>query len=475
MKTAVSLWSIFCVLAVSAASASAQCSAVSGCQTCADGQTYRIEYKTVCEQRQVTAYRIEYETVCEQRQVTSYKPVWETAVRENRYTVARPVFETAVREETYTVQRPVYETAEREERYTVMHPVYETAYRTQCRTVLRPVTTCQTRYVDQGCYAEQMVLKPSWPSTRLTWQSAACSVDPATGQTVYRRAGLYWTKTNCGKYEVQKVWHPNIVAQQVQQTNYVPQTVTEQVPYQVCRYVPEQVVRKVPYQVCRMVCEQQVRKVPVQTCRMVYEEHVQKVPYQVCKMVAEQHTVNVPHVVEKRVPVTYTYSVPHVICYRVPLDACGNPIVQPSAPAVESPTPAEQPTPAQHPSGNAADVKPSLNSGDRGAAAARDEEECDPRERRFGTAADAQESRPGGFGVSVETDVVQPVHHKRQKLMQKETLQQVLTELPDEVNVDSLVEKLYLLDKIEQGERQFDRGEGIPHEVAKQRLEKWLK
>ena len=130
-------------------------------------QTYRLEYQTVCEQHQATAYRVEYETVCEQHQVTSYKPVWETAVRENRYTVARPVTETALREEVYTVQRPVYETAEREESYTVLKPVYETAFRTECRTVYQPVTTCQTQYIDQGCYTDQVVLKPSWPSTRL--------------------------------------------------------------------------------------------------------------------------------------------------------------------------------------------------------------------------------------------------------------------------------------------------------------------
>ena len=55
--------------------------------------------------------------------------------------------------------------------------------------------------------------------------------------------------------------------------------------------------------------------------------------------------------------------------------------------------------------------------------------------------------------------------------MQKETLQQMLVELPEEVNVDSLVEKLYLLEKIEQGERQLARGEGVPHEEAKQRLD----
>ena len=227
--------------------------APSGCLACADGQTYRIVYQTVFEQQQVTAYRIDYETVIEERPVTTYKPVWETAVRENRYTVARPVVETAEREETYTVQRPVYETAEREEAYTVMKPVYETAYRTEYHTVYQPVTTYRTQYVDQGCYAEQMVLKPCWPVTRLAWQSGGCTVDPVTGQTVYQRAGLYWVQTPRGEYEVQRVWHPNVVAQQIPQTCMVPQTVAQQVPMQVCKYVPETVVRKVPVQVCRMV------------------------------------------------------------------------------------------------------------------------------------------------------------------------------------------------------------------------------
>lgn len=366
MKTSVRL-TAFSALTLLAATASAQvCCPASGCQTCADGQTYRIVYQTVCEQRQATAYRIECETVCEQRQVTTYKPVWETAVRENRYTVARPVFETAEREETYTVQRPVYETAEREECYTVMQPVYETAYRTQYRTVMRPVVTCQTRYVDQGCYAEQIVLKPGLPSTRLTWQPAACTVDPVTGQTVYQRAGLYWTQTPRGRYEVQKVWQPNVVAQQVQQTSYVPETVAEQVPYQVCKYVPQQVVRKVPYQACRMVTEQCVRKVPVRTCRMVYEEVVDRVPYQVCRMVAQQETINVPRVVEKRVPVTYTYTVPRVICYRIPLDACGNPIEQTAPPATVAPPSVERPTPAKQPpaaNGGGSGEKPALGPG----------------------------------------------------------------------------------------------------------------
>jgi hypothetical protein len=330
-------------------------------------QTYRLDYQTVCEQHQATAYRVEYETVCEQHQVTSYKPVWETAVRENRYTVARPVTETALREEVYTVQRPVYETAEREESYTVLKPVYETAYRTECRTVYQPVTTCQTRYIDQGCFIDQVVLKPCAPSTRLTWLPASAAVDPLTGRAVYQRAGLYWTQTPGGSYEVQKVWRPNVVPQQVQQTSYVPQTVTQQIPVQVCKYMPEQMVRKVPVQVCRMVSEQQVRRIPVTTCKMVYEERVQQVPYQVCRMVAQQQTISVPHVVERRIPVTYTYTVPRLVCYRVPLDACGNPIVAspslPLSPPCETGVPAmrQEPTPAKR-RNNAADVPPQIDS-----------------------------------------------------------------------------------------------------------------
>lgn len=317
---------------VLASSGAAQSCCDSGAVTC--GQTYRLVYQTVCEQRQVTAYRIEYENVCEERQVTAYKPVWETAVRENRYTVARPVYETAEREETYTVMKPVYETAEREECYTVMRPVYETSCRTEYHTVMQPVTTLQTRFVDRGCFAEQMVLKPGLPATRLTWQSAGCAVDPATGQTVYQRPGLYWSQTPRGRYEVQRVWQPNVIAEQVPQVSYVPQTVARQIPVQVCKYVPERVVRKVPYQVCRMV--------------------------------AEQQTVRVPRTVEKRIPVTYTYNVPRLVCYRIPLDACGEPIGQPatmaapsSSAVMESPRQPTPVAPTKQPS-TSADVKPEL-------------------------------------------------------------------------------------------------------------------
>jgi hypothetical protein len=54
--------------------------------------------------------------------------------------------------------------------------------------------------------------------------------------------------------------------------------------------------------------------------------------------------------------------------------------------------------------------------------------------------------------------------------MKKALIEQVIAELPDNVNVDELIERLHLLDKIDQAEQQFARGEGIPHAVVMQRL-----
>ena len=59
--------------------------------------------------------------------------------------------------------------------------------------------------------------------------------------------------------------------------------------------------------------------------------------------------------------------------------------------------------------------------------------------------------------------------------MKKEQIEQVVAELPDTVNVDALIERLHLLDKIDQAEQQLARGEGIPHAVAMQRLNECLK
>jgi hypothetical protein len=58
--------------------------------------------------------------------------------------------------------------------------------------------------------------------------------------------------------------------------------------------------------------------------------------------------------------------------------------------------------------------------------------------------------------------------------MQKESIQRIVGDLPEDVDVDAFVERLYLLQKIEIGERQLAEGQGIPHEEAKKRLQPWL-
>ena len=96
------------------------------CLNC-DGQTYRIVYQTVYDERQVTAYRVEYETVYEEQKVTSYRPEWETRTQERRLPRRqagpgdvdaqgalhgrKPVWETVMRDASYTRTRYVEETA----------------------------------------------------------------------------------------------------------------------------------------------------------------------------------------------------------------------------------------------------------------------------------------------------------------------------------------------------------------------------
>lgn len=58
--------------------------------------------------------------------------------------------------------------------------------------------------------------------------------------------------------------------------------------------------------------------------------------------------------------------------------------------------------------------------------------------------------------------------------MQKEKVIAVLEDLPDEVDVDALTERLYLLQKIDDAEKEIAAGKGVPHEEVRRRLAKWL-
>ena len=58
--------------------------------------------------------------------------------------------------------------------------------------------------------------------------------------------------------------------------------------------------------------------------------------------------------------------------------------------------------------------------------------------------------------------------------MQKEKIKQVIESFPEEIDMDDLMEKLFLLDKIELGEKQLAEGKGISHDDVKERLKTWF-
>ena len=58
--------------------------------------------------------------------------------------------------------------------------------------------------------------------------------------------------------------------------------------------------------------------------------------------------------------------------------------------------------------------------------------------------------------------------------MRKEKVRQILDAFPEDIDIDALMEKLYLLEKIETAEMELANGEGIPDEEIEQRLGQWL-
>ncbi len=58
--------------------------------------------------------------------------------------------------------------------------------------------------------------------------------------------------------------------------------------------------------------------------------------------------------------------------------------------------------------------------------------------------------------------------------MQKEKVLAVLQKLPEEIDVDALTERLYVLQKIDDAEKEIAAGKGIPQDEVRRRLTKWL-
>ena len=57
----------------------------------------------------------------------------------------------------------------------------------------------------------------------------------------------------------------------------------------------------------------------------------------------------------------------------------------------------------------------------------------------------------------------------------KDQILKAIQDLPDDTTVESAMERLYVLYKIEQGLEQADRGQVVSQAEAKRRMEQWLK
>ena len=56
----------------------------------------------------------------------------------------------------------------------------------------------------------------------------------------------------------------------------------------------------------------------------------------------------------------------------------------------------------------------------------------------------------------------------------KDQILKAIQDLPDDTTVESAMERLYVLYKIEQGIEQADRGQVVSQAEAKRRMEQWL-
>ncbi|HET6881546.1 MAG TPA: hypothetical protein VFI31_15390 [Pirellulales bacterium] len=56
----------------------------------------------------------------------------------------------------------------------------------------------------------------------------------------------------------------------------------------------------------------------------------------------------------------------------------------------------------------------------------------------------------------------------------KQAVIDMIQRLPEDVTVTDIMAELYFRQKVDEGLRQLDAGEGIDHDEAKKRLSRWL-
>jgi len=60
-------------------------------------------------------------------------------------------------------------------------------------------------------------------------------------------------------------------------------------------------------------------------------------------------------------------------------------------------------------------------------------------------------------------------------MLTKDRVKELIDHMPDTFSVDDLVERVFLLQKIEAGQKEIENGEGIDWEDLKKEMDSWLK
>ncbi len=60
-------------------------------------------------------------------------------------------------------------------------------------------------------------------------------------------------------------------------------------------------------------------------------------------------------------------------------------------------------------------------------------------------------------------------------MIRKDQLLATIQSLPDEISFEELLEKLFVIEKIDKGIKDYHEGKTYSNDQAKERLEKWLR
>jgi len=60
-------------------------------------------------------------------------------------------------------------------------------------------------------------------------------------------------------------------------------------------------------------------------------------------------------------------------------------------------------------------------------------------------------------------------------MLTKDKVKELVDHMPETFSVDDLIERIFLLQKIESGQKEIENGEGIDWEDIKKEMDLWLK